>query len=317
MGKGCCLGCLIAVLLVAACVAGVAFLAVKFDITHEAAPVDTVAHIGGQPEFLARINPNAPELMALLVEGFSGAPPPVIAWFLPHEISVAIGYDREKEAAACAVAVSLRRLAGALAWLASDAEGWRFSPVQRALRVAKERDGLWVIRSQWATSEETRDRVARWWKADRFVLIELEGGHLFEAVLDNRAGGGLLALEALLAPEDFMPEQREVVVKAPFDVEAQRLPGLFRRLETLRVSMDLEDGDRMRVRVDANCRDAAAAESLAFFLYTLRDLAYRDLIESDVILDSDIVVSGAAIRGVFTLEGVREIIVRAIRDGVE
>ncbi|HNT89436.1 MAG TPA: hypothetical protein PKL84_16360, partial [Candidatus Hydrogenedentes bacterium] len=101
------------------------------------------------------------------------------------------------------------------------------------------------------------------------------------------------------------------------DVEAQRLPGLFRRLETLRVSMDLEDGDRMRVRVDANCRDAAAAESLAFFLYTLRDLAYRDLIESDVILDSDIVVSGAAIRGVFTLEGVREIIVRAIRDGVE
>lgn len=317
MGRGCCLGCLIASVLVAACIAGVVYLAMKLDITHEAAPVDTVAHIGGQPELLVRIDPNAPEFLSLLVEGFDGAPPQLISWLLPYEITLAIGYDREREDASCILAVSLRRLAGGLAWLASEPDAWRLSPVQQGVRAAKEADGLWVVRSHWPTSPETRARASVWWPEAGFARLEMEGGHLFEAILDNRAGGGLIALEALLAPGDFAPEQREIVVKPPFDLEAQRLPGIFRRLETLRVSADVEAGNRGRVRVEATCRDGAAAESLAFFLYTVRDLVYRELIEEDIILKTDIVVSGATLHAVFTIDGIHDRLVRAIRESAE
>ncbi len=314
MRRGCCLGCLISLVLVGACVAGVAYLAAKMDLTHEAPRIDTVAHMGGQPEVLVRLNPNAPELVSLLLEGFSGAPPQFVTAFLPHEATLAIGFDGEQEQASCVLALSLRRLTGALAWLASDPEGWRISPVQQGIQAAKEADGLWVVRSHWPVSREMRERAAAWWPDARFAPLELEGGHVLEALLDNRSGGALLALEALLAPRDLAQEQREAVVNAPFDMEAQRLPGIFRRLEAVRLSADIEEANRASVRVEANGRDEAAAESLAFFLYTLRDLAYRELIEEDIVLTGDILVSGAAVRGIFTIDGIHDRLVRAIRE---
>lgn len=350
MLRGCLIGCLgVAVLL--AIVAGFLFyLAHEADLLAVAPRMDTVAHIGGNPVVLARLDPNQPGVFRILVEAFESEPfaAKLITAMTPHEVTLSVDLNSSGETSHQVLALNLRRLAGLFAWFGDDDHFLRFSPIQQNMSRAKEGDGLFVVRSEWPTNTGARALLG----ARPDETMPLEGGHLFEAVIDNRGMAAYVALEPYFTAEEEAdragPERHARTEKLiPESAPAmERLAGLFRRVDTVRLRANLDwetvdgadtppvepaveassplavreapavpPGDiRATITVDIATQSPRAAEDTLFFLMMLRDAAYRALLEEGIVLESRLSAEDSMVRGVFETAGFTARLIEALRE---
>ena len=312
--KGCCLGCMAIFLIVIGGTCGLLYWgAVSMDLLYESPPRDTAAHIGGSPALLVRVDPNSEQVLGLLDEGFEGQLNAFLQPFLPHDLSFALLPHREDGSSGTVFAISLRRMGGLIKLLTDSPEQWRWFQAQEMISAGLESDNLWVVRGSVRSSDSVLGQVAKWWPVETREALELEGGHDIELVLDNRDGKAWLALDPLLVAGKT-DEDAIVVIKAPFEPESSAsLTGLFRRVRTFRLSADMAEADRIVLTVEAECRDADAAESMLMLLFTIRDSAYRTCVEKDIALEGHFTRNDSAIRGEFTCTGFRKSLIAMMR----
>ena len=311
MRKGCCCGCLVLlVLFIGWTGLGIYFAGHYMDLWVAAERVDTLAYVGEAPAVMVRIQPDLPEVTSILTEGFNGMSP---EWLLPYEATLALIPTLEKQEVDVMLATSLRRFLGFLKLCLQSDEG------QTALKDldldwrTTQQDGLLVLKTQKPIDEAVCTQVQSVWPQPRPGSWSGEGTHFLELVLDNRDGGVMLALDPFLVAREADPNEI-VVMKAPFDLEgAGRLPGLFKRLNGLRFYMDLTGPDEAQCHVDSECRDAQAAETLLFFLFTLRDAVYRALVEQDIDFEGRLVRDGNRVKGTYTIRGYRAPLIEALQ----
>jgi hypothetical protein len=349
--RGCLIGCLGVVVLLAIVAGFLFYLAHEADLLTVSPRVDTLAHIGGNPVVVARLDPNQRGVFSVLLEAFQNEPfaPKLFTAFVPHEVTAAISLNRSGETSHQVIALSLRRLAGFFAWFGDDDNFLRFSPVQQNMRRAKEADGLFVVRSEWPTNPQTRALLG----ALPEDPLRLEGGHLFEAVADNRGMAAYVALEPFFTAAEQADRPgpgRHARTEKLFPESApamERLAGAFERVEILRLraNLDWEEleevsestdepseplsiheappipapaGDlRAAVVLEIATRSPRAAEDILFFLMMLRDEVYRALLEDGIVLESRLYVEGNTVHGQFEASGFTARLVEALREAEE
>lgn len=336
--RGCLIGC-VGVLVLCMLVAGfLVYIAYEFDFIQAAARVDTVSYIGGEPMVLARADPNQATVLAVVSKAFAQNPGArqFVQAFMPHEASLAVMLDSGAQTSRQILALSLRRLAGLLDWSAVEPANWRVSPAQEDIVASKEQNGVFVVRSSWPTRKTTRQQVRKVWPEAPRDRLALEGGHLLELVLDNRAGGAYLALEpfffAVEAAPPMAPDAQDKTLApiSPPPLSKRQYDSLFLRGRTLRVTVNLVhpslpanapdlaalDPTDVAVEVVIECttRNARAAEDLRFLLMYARDQLYRALLEEGVVLDSTITGEDNAITARFTARNVGGKLIRLLRE---
>ena len=312
--KGCCFGCMAVFLIL---VGGSCLIlywgAVSMDLLYESPAEDALALIGESPALLVRVDPNSEEALDLLNETMEGQFNLFLRAFLPHELVFALLPHREDGVSETVFSASLRRMGGLLALVSSDPEDWHWFEAQEMESAGLESDALWVVRGTVRSSDDVRGQVSKWWPMEAHEPLDLEGGHTVELVLDNRDGKAWLALDPLLIANET-DEDAIVVMKAPFEPEmSTRLNGFFRRVRTFRLNADMVEADRATLTVEAECRDADAAESMLMFLFTVRDGIYRACVEKEVALDGHFTQDGSSIRGEFAFTGFRKTFIAKMR----
>jgi len=163
-----------------------------------------------------------------------------------------------------------------------------------------------MARLAGTASEDTMATVRERWPDNSSESIKLEGGHMLEAVVDNRGGRGLVAVEGLAnlveglsTPEK--PAEKRQELQRIFD--AQQLSGLFYRASVARLTGDMLDSDTIVLKTALECSDEQGATAMEFALLTVRDLLFAQLIENGIILEGDPVKEGANVRMELRLMG--------------
>ncbi len=306
MRKGCCCGCFLVGAVFIALLVALAFFGLdQVGVFESNPPVDTVAHIAGRPAVLARVDPNDPELLGILAAAFEDMPIGFMAWPLPHELSLALELDEDRDHVLPIMTVNMKRLSGLMPlWFGKDSFAV-YAPALEVLSAKSEAPGLWVVRGAVPVAKDFRDLAEAWWDTGGWEALSLEGGHVAELLVDNRDGGAMLALEPFLTKPKVGTEAIEVIPN-PFGLEPVRLPGLFRRIDTARCSIDIPEPDRIAVRITVTCPREADVESVLMPLMAMRDALYAMLIEEGVVLEGHFEIAGTQLVGDFAITEVRE-----------
>lgn len=298
--RGC--GCffLLLLLLMAGAGFGVGYAAVKLDIVY-AVPYKPAANVIEQrPSLLLRIDPNQPELLKALSWSHEGAPSAIFKWWLPYEILLAADAQGARDSCTMTFSASLRRFGRLLELVRSQPEHWQWFGGQEVKSVALVDDSLWVVRSMLQCPPAPESAAA----GPRGAPLELEEGHFFELLLDNRRRGAQNVLQSLLGAE--------VSTDAALNL-LRRLTAALGAVASARWSADFEDGDTLHVSVRGVCWDTTAAEQcralLDAELKTLTDL----LAQQQVKFSGTLTCEEAEVLGRFTLEGVARALARKIR----
>jgi hypothetical protein len=306
--RGCFLGCA-GFLILLALLAGLAALALeRLDVLREAPVVHIDTFATPAPAILLRAQLDRPEVMSLLTEALDQTPSWLVEKFAPHEISfsveprVAAGHNE------MVLAFNLKRLAGFLDFAIRDTDEWRFWLNQEIVSAQEEAEGLYVVRSTIPFEAGLTDHIRPLAEEAAGEAVAPFEDPLFQVRIDNRGGQALLALAPMVTqqPAEYDPARK------PF-AEIAQLEGFFRRFSTADAAVDLPDSGALQVRVHVRVPDRAAGESLLFFLMPLRDTAYRELLQNDLVLDGFWSQTDTALTGDFTISGFRQKAMEYIR----
>jgi len=313
--KGCCFGCLAVALLVFAGLCALVYaVTVKLDLITPAPRADTVYHAAQNPAVCIRLDPNQPEILKIMDEVFGAGSAEFYGAFFPYEAGLAIVPDTSRNVDTLVVSVSLRRLASLFTLFVKNT--FTTEIPGQIISMAEEQNGLWVLRFEMPLAPETTKNAATWWTPTPQDPLVLSGKHAVELLLDNRNGGAFLALEPLFGKHQPDPDEI-VVMKAPFEVNAPFVPGLYQRTQSVWLAADFAGPDLIHVEMDVLCRTPQAAESVLFFLFMVRDALYRQLIELDMTLSGDFDVDGSAIHGEFNASGCRNYFVHVLEEQMQ
>ena len=200
---GCCMGCCAVLLVLVALVGGVTYYTFRFGRFAAAPPADTLARLGGGPALVVRLDAEAPGAFspALLedpgVNAYNGA---LLRLFRPYEATLTIDAGVDGAAVGFGTAVSMPRGAEALKdMISSEARGYETEGRElTSIEIDPEQKGLLVGRGVLPLPVEARALRGEAWQAPlEGDAPALERGHFIEMALDNREGGGALALTAL------------------------------------------------------------------------------------------------------------------------
>jgi len=247
------------------------------------------------------------EVVSTIAAQKTGRPAWLFQDLLPYEGALLMNVPEDRTQQQICLAVSPKRLGPLVPILTS----WLFSPqpigsFQWSTPGIVWQDGVLMARLAGTASEDTMATVRERWPDNSSESIKLEGGHMLEAVVDNRGGRGLVAVEGLAnlveglsTPEK--PAEKRQELQRIFD--AQQLSGLFYRASVARLTGDMLDSDTIVLKTALECSDEQGATAMEFALLTVRDLLFAQLIENGIILEGDPVKEGANVRMELRLMG--------------
>lgn len=298
--RGC--GCffLLLLLTIAAAGFGVGYAAVKLDIVYAVPYKPAASVIEQRPSLLLRIDPNERELLEALSWSHEGAPAALFKWWLPYEIFLAADTQGTRDTCTMTVSASLRRFGRLLELVRSQPEHWQWFGGQEVKSVALVDDSLWVVRSTLHCPPAPESAAA----GPRGAPLELEEGHFFELLLDNRRRGAQNVLQSLLGTE--------VSTDAAVNL-LRRLTAALGAVASAHWSADFDEGDTLNVSVRGVCWDTASAEQCQALLNSEMAVLSELLAQQQVKFAGTLTSEEAEVLGRFTLEGVARALARKIR----
>ena len=312
MRKGCCLGCLTVLLLIAGGGFGAGYFLSRMELLERTSAVDTARYLGGRPAVLLHVDSNDRSVQALVEYALASEAALLRDWILESlPYSATLSLEPENAGRSEMVfAMSMPRLAGLLEWRA-DPSFWTWFDAQEVDRLSREAPGLWVVHSHLPVSESVQAEAAARWQAGEDEALRLGGGHVAELLIDNRDGRAYVALEPLLNPPlqagDLPPKEAPAV-------DAASLAAVFARIESAWAAFDMPANDRGVLRFEVVCPNARAAESLHFFAVMLRDSISRTCWEEQRIrVQGDVLRDDRVLTGAFTMTGIRDAFVKQVR----
>ncbi len=195
------------------------------------APAVSLSPVPGTDRVIyAAVDPGrAAAAIGAVVESWAGRSIPswVVEMALPHALYGALGTDYDSGRIALRFLLNERRLGPVIASVLSglDIPG-RYSAIDwKPAGVALERRGVITLEGGAPMEPEAREAVWYSWNQSlKRSPLELEGGHAFEIVADNRSGGAYLAVASLLEAFDYElneDEQKISLSSLKFVVEAR------------------------------------------------------------------------------------------------
>lgn len=199
-------GCLIALIAFAACMLLLLVLVVVvplyvFDILDSAPRVSVATFVTGDTVAALTIDPNHQKLYDLIDQGGNR-----LSWFLPHEAGVVVDLDSARKKRTVTLAGSPKHLGPAFMLMFSDKNALGLADLESnggakgidtwTTPALTREKGAIILRGEGAVEPETETLAATYWpEAAPRTPIQLEGGHVIEAVIRNDGGEGILALE--------------------------------------------------------------------------------------------------------------------------
>lgn len=247
------------------------------------------------------------EVVSTVAAQKTGRPAWLFQDLLPYEGALLMDVPEDRTQQQICLAVSPKRLGPFVPILTSRL----FSPhpiasFQWSTPGIVWQDGVLMARLAGTSSEDTMATVRERWPDTSSENITLEGGHVLEAVIDNRGGRGLVAVEGLANLVEGMsapkkPAEKRQELQRIFD--AQQLSGLFYRASVVRLTADMVDRDTIILKANMECSDEQGAAAMEFALLTVRDLLFSQLIKHGVVLEGDPVKDGSNVRMELRLTG--------------
>ncbi len=253
---------LVVVLVIVAVVADVKFQAVRGAPAYS----HTTVAVPGHSQRIVIVPDRGRDYLLKHILQHTGAPEAAVARLLPHEIAILVDPDLETGETDVLVFVNERRLGPVLAdtinaldigqsvpMVAWDGEGM----VRQERGVLAMRGTLTIPEAYRAIAHQEWGRVAP------MKPMEIEGGHLFEAVLDNRDGAAF-ALITTIYPQ---------LATGPLPYDPKALAKSLWNIAAIRVAADLVNDNDIALRITFESNPRATEDdmaSLAFLLGTLR-----------------------------------------------
>lgn len=258
---------LLAVIVVVAVIAAVV-ADVKFQAVRSAPPYShTTVAAAGHSQRIVIVPDRGRDYLLKHILQYSGAPDALVSRVLPYEAAILLDPDLDTGETAVLVFVNERRMGPVLAdtvngigieqavpMVAWDGEG-----------MVQQHRGVLVMRGTLTIPETYRTIVRQeWGSVTPMKPMEIEGGHLLEAVLDNRDGAACALITTIypqLTPGKPLPYDPEELAKSLWDIAA------------IRVAVDLLNDNEMALRITFESNPQVSEDdmaSLAFMLGTLR-----------------------------------------------
>lgn len=344
-------GCLIALIAFAACMLLLLVLVVVvplyvFDILDSAPRVPVATFLTGDTVAALTIDPNRQELYNLINQGGNR-----LSWFLPHEAGVVVDLDSARKKRTVTLAGSPKHLGPAFMLMFSDKNAFGLADLEasggargidRWVTPALTREkGAIILRGEGAVEPETETLAATHWpEAAPRTPIQLEGGHVIEAVIRNDGGEGILALEPFLrvdtdklqedataandteangpAQADVTPAAEapaeEVAAQDTKAAEAPAAPesvvsgddsalGLLLYATEIKVLGDFAEGGDFKIAIAARTKDAAGAEAASEVIDGLREIARTELEKEDITVTGETATAGGVVTGEIVYSG--------------
>ncbi|MCC6143301.1 MAG: hypothetical protein IT368_05800 [Candidatus Hydrogenedentes bacterium] len=308
MKRGCLIGCLVLIALVAGA-AAIAFIVLdRLDVLHEAPAIPVEEYAEPAPALFVHVQLDRPEVTKLLTDALDQTPTWLIQKFTPHEVTFTVDPDAASASNNIVLALNLKRLTGFLDYAIRDIDEWRFWLNQEIVSAGQEGEGLYVIRSTIPFLQQLGAAPAEVWTALPHLSPAPAQDHLFHAHVDNRGGRGLWAIAPLLAqpPAEYDPARAPVA-------DLAQVEGFLKRFDSAELTTDLLESGDLEVKVTVQAPTATAGESLLFFLMIVRDTAYKALLQERLVLEGHWQQDGTTLQGTFQVRGFRERAMEYIR----
>lgn len=293
-------GCLMMLLVVAALGFALGYAAVRLDIIYAVPHKPAASVVAQRPSFLLRIDPNRPQMLDALSWSHEGAPAAIFKWWLPYEVLLAADTSGGSEGCTMTLSASLRRFGRLLELVRSQPEHWKWFSGQEVNNVSLVDDSLWVVRS----ALKCPPSLELAGPGPRGAPLELEEGHFFELLLDNRRRGAQNVLQSLLGSDVTASEAVNLL---------RRLTGALGAVASARCWADFDGDDTLIVSMRGVCWDTASAEQCRALLEAERGKLTELLAQQQVKFDGSLTYEEAEVLGRFTLEGAAHALARKIR----
>ena len=197
------------------------------------------------PAVRVLIDPAAAEDILIEALRRNSATGGVPAWFMeaamPYGAALVASYDFDTRSIHLEGVVNTRRLDGAIRRvIPPDRLRADVPQIDWDDGIQRPKRGLLRVRAGVPMNASTEGDVWNIWDHDIiYSPLPLEGGHLFEAVFDNRSGGAWLVIASLFAAFDFELDQREQ------DISLSSLQFVTRG----RLTLDIEGQRDLRIRL--------------------------------------------------------------------
>lgn len=183
-----------------------------------------------------------------LIEQKIQAPGWALPMALPYEAALVVDLDRQLGDVALKVFINDKRLAPMICQFSQNVklpppyDTWFNQPMRQ------DRPGVLLREGLTLCSRQTRDTIdANWGDAAVDDALHVEGGHLFEAVLDNRDGSAL-------AVASVLGDSRGVNINQAIDDQAMTF---IRAVSDCRLQADLVSDTELAVRLLVECKPSA------------------------------------------------------------
>jgi len=244
------------------------------------------------PDTRLQIVAKVPMMKDIIEQQFlkdTGVPPQILPLALPYEAAVLVDVDNILDEIKMSLFINDKRLAPIIMQFLNDAQlppplnAWFPNPMEARGRGTLVREGT------TQPDPAIMDYVKQHWpNASVVEPLDIEGGHMVEAALDNRDGGLMEIIGTVAAAQgtDVVEQLKALKDQTGFDVEA--IPAT---IKFLRVQADVTPDDTLEVHIALDCeKDMAPIILMGFQMGfpSLRDKAGKAGID---------VKGGAALKG--------------------
>ncbi len=301
MRKGCLWGCL-GVLAIAGLTAVIlaTYFGTKYDVITSAPRVSTAEFASERSAIVALLDPNTPEVYTILAG--SERDSAGVKYLLPYECSAILDVDAAKGTRQLTLSISPRRFAGILLKIFASQEVLSFETPGFEDWVTAglvEEKGALVMRKRGRIAPEAIELVQEQPVPSGEQPFEVEGGHVFEVIVDNLNGCVFLGLEQLARPRERESDEGE----EKRTVDPGKFAELLSRIRTARITCDFDSEGNLAVIVDIECPDEAAAESILSGLLSVRDRMAEESLEEGYVVEGEPELLGNRIHADITVRG--------------
>ena len=212
----------------------------------------------------------------------------LIHFLVPHEIYFWTDVNPTKKTKSFFLSVSPKRFTPIIKWVLMNQLEKQF-PVY-SFETYRDENHHWIIKTTLPIQISTLTKPENV-NSNPLHMRSNNNGNL---ILKNHSGNLYLAfLSPQSGDEQSLPEKQKI-----FD--ASHLANLLYRVTDLNMQLDIIDS-KIKISLLVNCPDAITTKQTEFILMTVRDIAYRSLMDLDQFLDGNLKRIENQITGDFSL----------------